>query len=217
MKVQGSTVSARKVFRANFLLQDRFAPMNEAQSDEITQLLVAWSHGEESALEALTPIVYGELRRLAQSYMRRERAEHTLQSTAIVHEAFIRLIDQNVEWQSRAHFFAIAARMMRRILVDHARAKSRSKRGAGMTHVEIDDQVMQSPARSVDLMALDEALEHLAKIDPQRGRIVELKYFGGLSNEESANVLGISTATVQRQWSGAKAWLYRELSSREST
>jgi RNA polymerase sigma factor (TIGR02999 family) len=191
--------------------------MNEAQSDEITQLLVAWSHGEESALETLTPIVYGELRRLAQSYMRRERAEHTLQSTAIVHEAFIRLIDQNVEWQSRAHFFAIAARMMRRILVDHARAKSRAKRGSGMTHVDIDDQTMQSPARSVDLMALDEALEHLAKIDPQRGRIVELKYFGGLSNEESANVLGISTATVQRQWSGAKAWLYRELSSREST
>jgi RNA polymerase sigma factor (TIGR02999 family) len=149
--------------------------------------------------------------------MRRERAEHTLQSTAIVHEAFIRLIDQNVEWQSRAHFFAIAARMMRRILVDHARAKSRAKRGSGMTHVDIDDQTMQSPARSVDLMALDEALEHLAKIDPQRGRIVELKYFGGLSNEESANVLGISTATVQRQWSGAKAWLYRELSSREST
>jgi RNA polymerase sigma factor (TIGR02999 family) len=191
--------------------------MNEAQSDEITQLLVAWSHGEETALETLTPIVYGELRRLAQSYMRRERTEHTLQSTAIVHEAFIRLIDQNVEWQSRAHFFAIAARMMRRILVDHARAKSRSKRGSGMTHVGIDDQAMQSQGPNVDLMALDEALEHLAKIDPQRGRIVELKYFGGLSNEESANVLGISTATVQRQWSGAKAWLFRELSSREST
>jgi len=149
--------------------------MNEAQSDEITQLLVAWSHGEETALETLTPIVYGELRRLAQSYMRRERAEHTLQSTAIVHEAFIRLIDQNVEWQSRAHFFAIAARMMRRILVDHARAKSRSKRGSGMTRVDIDDQAVQSQGRNVDLMALDEALEHLAKIDPQRGRIIRIR------------------------------------------
>lgn len=190
--------------------------MNEAQSGEITQLLVAWSHGEETALQTLTPIIYEELRRLAQSYMRQERAGHTLQSTAVVHEAFIRLIDQNVEWKSRAHFFAIAAKMMRRILVDHARARSTSKRGAGMPRVAMDVQAVASQERSVDLMALDEALQHLAKIDPQRGRIVELKYFGGLSNEESANVLGISPATVQRQWSGAKAWLYRELSSRES-
>jgi RNA polymerase sigma factor (TIGR02999 family) len=191
--------------------------MNEAQSGEITQLLVAWSHGEETALETLTPIIYGELRRLARSYMRQERADHTLQSTAVVHEAFIRLIDQNVEWKSRAHFFAIAANMMRRILVDHARAKLTSKRGAGMPRVGLDEQVMEAQERSVDLVALDEALAHLARIDPQRSRIVELRYFGGLSNEESANVLGISTATVQRQWSGAKAWLYRELSSREST
>jgi RNA polymerase sigma factor (TIGR02999 family) len=191
--------------------------MNEAQSGEITQLLVAWSHGEETALETLTPIIYGELRRLARSYMRQERADHTLQSTAVVHEAFIRLIDQNVEWKSRAHFFAIAAKMMRRILVDHARAKSTSKRGAGMPRVGMDEQAMESQERNVDLVALDEALEHLARIDPQRSRIVELRYFGGLSNEESANVLGISPATVQRQWSGAKAWLYRELSSREST
>ncbi|HWW97385.1 MAG TPA: sigma-70 family RNA polymerase sigma factor [Edaphobacter sp.] len=191
--------------------------MNEAQSGEITQLLVAWSHGEETALEMLTPIIYGELRRLAQSYMRQERADHTLQSTAVVHEAFIRLIDQNVEWKSRAHFFAIAAKMMRRILVDHARARSTSKRGAGMARVDVEEQAMESQERSVDLLALDEALEHLARIDPQRSRIVELRYFGGLSNEESANVLGISPATVQRQWSGAKAWLYRELSGRESS
>jgi RNA polymerase sigma factor (TIGR02999 family) len=191
--------------------------MNEAQSGEITQLLVAWSHGEETALETLTPIIYGELRRLARSYMRQERADHTLQSTAVVHEAFIRLIDQNVEWKSRAHFFAIAANMMRRILVDHARAKLTSKRGAGMPRVGLDEQVMEAQERSVDLVALDEALAHLARIDPQRSRIVELRYFGGLSNEESANVLGISTATVQRQWSGAKAWLYRELSGRESS
>jgi RNA polymerase sigma factor (TIGR02999 family) len=191
--------------------------MNEAQSGEITQLLVAWSHGEETALETLTPIIYGELRRLARSYMRQERADHTLQSTAVVHEAFIRLIDQNVEWKSRAHFFAIAANMMRRILVDHARAKLTSKRGAGMPRVGLDEQVMEAQERSVDLVALDEALAHLARIDPQRSRIVELRYFGGLSNEESANVLGISTATVQRQWSGAKASLYRELSGRESS
>jgi RNA polymerase sigma factor (TIGR02999 family) len=191
--------------------------MNEAQSGEITQLLVAWSHGEETALEMLTPIIYGELRRLAQSYMRQERADHTLQSTAVVHEAFIRLIDQNVEWKSRAHFFAIAAKMMRRILVDHARARSTSKRGAGMPRVDVEEQAIESQERSVDLLALDEALEHLARIDPQRSRIVELRYFGGLSNEESANVLGISPATVQRQWSGAKAWLYRELSGRESS
>jgi RNA polymerase sigma factor (TIGR02999 family) len=191
--------------------------MNEAQSGEITQLLVAWSHGEETALETLTPIIYEELRRLAQSYMRQERTGHTLQSTAVVHEAFIRLIDQNVEWKSRAHFFAIAAKMMRRILVDHARAKSTSKRGAGMPRVSLDEQAMESQERRVDLVALDEALEHLGRIDPQRSRIVELRYFGGLSNEESANVLGISPATVQRQWSGAKAWLYRELSSRGST
>jgi RNA polymerase sigma factor (TIGR02999 family) len=191
--------------------------MNEAQSAEITQLLVAWSHGEETALQTLTPIIYEELRRLAQSYMRQERADHTLQSTAVVHEAFIRLIDQNVEWKSRAHFFAIAAKMMRRILVDHARAKSRSKRGVGIPRVGLDEQVIGSQERNVDLVALDEALEHLARIDPQRSRIVELRYFGGLSNEESANVLGISPATVQRQWSGARAWLYRELGGRAST
>lgn len=191
--------------------------MNEAQSGEITQLLVAWSHGEETALEMLTPIIYGELRRLAQSYMRQERADHTLQSTAVVHEAFIRLIDQNVEWKSRAHFFAIAAKMMRRILVDHARARSTSKRGAGMARVDVEERAIESQERSVDLLALDEALEHLARIDPQRSRIVELRYFGGLSNEESANVLGISPATVQRQWSGAKAWLYRELNGQESS
>src|ERR1700731_2869096 len=164
--------------------------MNEAQSGEITQLLVAWSHGEETALETLTPIIYEELRRLAQSYMRQERTGHTLQSTAVVHEAFIRLIDQNVEWKSRAHFFAIAAKMMRRILVDHARARSTSKRGAGMPRVDVEEQAIESQERSVDLLALDEALEHLARIDPQRSRIVELRYFGGLSNEESANVLG---------------------------
>lgn len=190
--------------------------MRGAQDREITRLLVAWSHGEEEALQTLTPIIYDELRRVAQGYMRRERPGNTLQSTAVVHEAFIRLVDQNVEWKSRAHFFFIAAKMMRRILVDHARAQLAAKRGAGTPHVSVDERIMSSPEQNVDLVALDEALEHLARIDPQRSRIVELRYFGGLSNEESANVLGISPATVQRQWSGAKAWLYRELSNRAS-
>jgi RNA polymerase sigma factor (TIGR02999 family) len=191
-------------------------PKQSAQENEITRLLVAWSHGEEAALDALTPMIYAELRRLAQRYMRQERPGHTLQSTAIVHEAFIRLVDQNVEWNSRTHFFSIAAKMMRRILVDHARARGTSKRGAGAAHVPIDERTLTAPEREVDLVALDEALEHLAKVDPQRSRIVELRYFGGLSNAESADVLGISPATVQRQWTGARAWLYRELTHRAS-
>jgi RNA polymerase sigma factor (TIGR02999 family) len=190
--------------------------MQQDQGHEITRLLVAWSDGEESALEKLTPIVYEELRQLAKRYMRQERPGHTLQSTAIVHEAFLRLVNQNVEWNSRAHFFAIAAKMMRRILVDHARSRAASKRGAGVTPVPLDERNAISPEQDVDLVALDEALEHLATIDPQRSRIVELRYFGGLSNEESAEILGISPTTVQRQWTGAKAWLYHELTSRPS-
>jgi len=186
------------------------------QGHEITRLLVAWSDGEESALEQLTPIVYEELRQLAKRYMRQERPGHTLQSTAIVHEAFLRLVNQNVEWNSRAHFFAIAAKMMRRILVDHARSRGASKRGAGITPVPLDERNAITPEQDVNLVALDEALEHLANIDPQRSRIVELRYFGGLSNEESAEILGISPATVQRQWMGAKAWLYHELTNRPS-
>jgi RNA polymerase sigma factor (TIGR02999 family) len=188
--------------------------MQACQDNEVTRLLLAWSHGENSALEVLTPIIYEELRHLARRYMRQERPGHTLQSTAIVHEAFIRLIDQNVEWNSRAHFFSIAAKMMRRILIDHARAHAASKRGGCAAQVPVDERTLTAPEREVDLVALDEALEHLAKIDPQRSRIVELRYFGGLSNEESAEVLGISPATVQRQWTGARAWLYRELTNR---
>jgi RNA polymerase sigma factor (TIGR02999 family) len=182
----------------------------------VTQLLVAWSHGDEGALETLTPLVYDELRRLARSYMRRERAGHTLQSTALVHEAFMRLVDQNVRWNSRAHFFGIAAQMMRRILVDHAKAQSAAKRGAGAPRIEFDEGLAASPQRDVDLLALDEVLDRLAKVDPQRSRIVELRFFGGLSNEESAEVLGVSPATVQRQWSGARAWLHHELSAHQS-
>jgi RNA polymerase sigma factor (TIGR02999 family) len=182
----------------------------------VTQLLVAWSQGDEGALETLTPLVYDELRRLARSYMRRERAGHTLQSTALVHEAFMRLVDQNVRWNSRAHFFGIAAQMMRRILVDHAKAQSAAKRGAGSPRIEFDEGLAASPQRDVDLLALDEALDRLTKVDPQRSRIVELRFFGGLSNEESAEVLGVSPATVQRQWSGARAWLHHELSAHQS-
>ncbi len=188
--------------------------MEEVEGHGVTQLLVAWSQGDKGALEALTPLVYDELRRLARSYMRRERPGHTLQSTALVHEAFVRLIDQRVAWSSRAHFYGIAAQMMRRILVDHAKAQAAAKRGAGAPRIELNESLAASPQRDVDLLALDEALERLTKIDPQRSRIVELRFFGGLSNEESAEVLGVSPVTVQRQWSGARAWLYHELSAR---
>ena len=190
--------------------------MGESESHRITELLVAWSEGDERALEALTPLVYDELRRLARSYMRQERPGHTLQSTALVHEAFLRLVDQRVRWNSRAQFFGIAAQMMRRILVDHAKAQSAAKRGAGAFRIELDEGLAAFPQRDVDLLALDEALKRLTKVDPQRSRIVELRFFGGLSNEESAEVLGISPATIQRQWSGARAWLFHELSTSEA-
>jgi len=190
--------------------------VGEAESNRVTALLVAWSKGDERALEALTPLVYDELRRLARSYMRQERSGHTLQSTALVHEAFLRLIDQRVQWNSRAHFFGIAAQMMRRILVDHAKAQSTAKRGAGALRIELDEGLATAPSRDVDLLALDEALERLTKLDPQRSRIVELRFFGGLSNEESAEVLGVSPATIQRQWAGARAWLFHELKTAEA-
>lgn len=187
---------------------------SEVQSHDVTQLLIQWSHGDEGALTALTPLVYDELHRVARSYMRRENPGHTLQSTALVHEAFVRLVDQRVAWNSRAHFFGIAAQMMRRILVDHAKAKATAKRGSGAPRLELDEHLAASPKRDVDLVALDEALERLSQIDPQRARIVELRFFGGLSNEESALLLGISQATVQRQWAGARAWLFKELSQK---
>jgi len=190
--------------------------VGEAESHRVTELLVAWSKGDERALDALTPLIYDELRRLARSYMRQERAGHTLQSTALVHEAFLRLVDQRVQWNSRAHFFGIAAQMMRRILVDHAKAQSTAKRGAGAVRIELEEGLATAPNRDVDLLALDEALERLTKVDPQRSRIVELRFFAGLSNEESAEVLGVSPATIQRQWAGARAWLFHELSTAEA-
>ena len=177
----------------------------------ITRLLIDWSHGDEKALEMLTPLVYQELRRLAASYMRRERPDHTLQSTALVHEAYVRLVDQRVEWKSRSHFFGIAAQMMRRILVDHAKQHKSAKRGAGIRPVTLDEPLLVAPQASLDIVALDDALCALNAIEPQRARIVELRFFGGLTNEETAEVLAISPATVQRQWSGARAWLYHEV------
>lgn len=186
--------------------------MADASPDEITRLLADWSGGDEKALNALTPLIYEELRRLARRYMRRERPNHTLQSTALVHEAYVRLLGQEVEWKSRAHFYAIAAKMMRRILLDHAKSHKASKRGSGIPAESLDEPLLVAEKSAHELVALDDALTELAKVDPQRSEIVELRYFGGLSNEESAQVLGISPATVQRQWTGAKAWLYNQLS-----
>jgi RNA polymerase sigma factor (TIGR02999 family) len=187
--------------------------MTGVGNEQITGLLVNWSKGDERALEVLTPLLYQELRRMARRYMRRERPDHTLQGTALVHEAYMRLIDQRVAWKSRAHFVAIAAQMMRRILVDHAKKNKTAKRGAGIRPLTLDEPLLVSPEPAADLVALDDALVRLAQHDPQRSRIVELRFFGGLSNEESAAVLEISPATVQRQWAGARAWLYSELKS----
>ena len=179
---------------------------------DVTQLLCLWSGGDRAALESLMEAVYGELRRLAHSYLRRECPGNTLQSTALVHEAYLRLIDQkNVTWKNRAHFFGIAAHMMRRILVDHARSRQASKRGAGISLLTLDDAVAGSGPRDLDLIVLDQALENLARLDPQQSKIVELRFFAGLSIDDTAEVLKISPATVKREWAIAKAWLYREM------
>jgi RNA polymerase sigma factor (TIGR02999 family) len=180
---------------------------------EVTKLLVDWSNGDREALEQLTPLVYGELRRLAGRYLRKERPDHTLQSTALVHEAYLRLIDQrSVKWQNRAHFFGVAAQMIRRILVDHARSRHAVKRGAAAPRLSLDEAIALPDRKDLDLVALDDALNSLANIDPQQARIVELRFFTGLTVEETAEVLGISPATVKRDWVTAKAWLYRDIS-----
>jgi len=179
---------------------------------EITQLLVAWSDGDKSALEELTPLVYEELHRLAHRYMRGERAGHTLQTTALVNEAYSRLIDwKNVRWQNRAHFFGVSAQLMRRILVDFARTRDYQKRGAGMRAVTLNEAINVSNEKGVDLVALDEALTALAELDQRQSKVIELRFFGGLTNEEAAEVLKVSVATVRRDWSLARAWLHREL------
>jgi RNA polymerase sigma factor (TIGR02999 family) len=178
----------------------------------MTRLLAAWSEGDREALERLLPLVEEELHRLAHRYMKREREGHTLQTTALVNEAYLRLIDQrDVRWQSRAHFFGIAAQMMRRILIDHARRKHFDKRGGGAPHVALDEAAVVSDERAAELVALDEALDALSKVDERKSRVVELRYFGGLSVEETAEVLKVSPDTVTREWRRAKAFLHREL------
>lgn len=179
---------------------------------DLTQLLIDCSAGSQDAYRQLFPLVYEELRRLAHRHMRRERPGHTLQTTAVVHEAYLRLIDQkHVRWQNRAHFFAIAARMMRRILITHAQSHAYAKRGGGALKVSLDEAATLSRERAGELVALDEALTSLAAIDPRRSQVVELRFFGGLSNEEIAEVLETSANTVTRDWNVARAWLYREM------
>lgn len=184
----------------------------------VTQLLLAWNGGDKEALDLLIPLVYDELRRQASRYLRRERAGHTLQTTALIHEAYMRLVDQkNVAWQNRAQFFGISAQLMRRILVDHARTKHRAKRGGSAVRVSIGEAtaVAKDSAATADLLEIDEALTRLAAIDEQQSRIVELRFFSGLNVAETAAVLGISPATVKRDWSVAKAWLHREITRNE--
>jgi RNA polymerase sigma factor (TIGR02999 family) len=192
--------------------------MHDSQGSEpgITQLLIAWSDGRREALEDLMPLVYENLRRLAAAYMRHEAAGHGLQPTALVHEAYVRLIDQNkVKWRNRAHFFGVAAGMMRRILVDHARRRRAEKRGGEWERVTLAGQdVAAADALEIDVLALHQSLERLAMFDPQQERIVELRYFGGLTIDETAEVVGISPATVVREWTVAKAWLRADLSRR---
>jgi RNA polymerase sigma factor (TIGR02999 family) len=184
-------------------------------TQEITQLLRAWGSGDEAALDELTRLCYEELRRIARQHIRREHPGHTLQASALVNEAFLRLTDwKNVEWQNRAHFFALAARIMRNILVDFARKRGRAKRGADPMMVSLPAAAHVSQERSADLIALDEALDALAALSPRQSEVVELKFFGGLTNEEAAEVLKVSPDTVRRDWRLAQAWLYRELSRR---
>jgi RNA polymerase sigma factor (TIGR02999 family) len=182
--------------------------------DRVTQLLQQWSHGDDSALAELTPLVYEELRRLAHHYMEGERPDHTLQTTALVNEAYLRLADQTASnWQSRAHFFAVAARAMRQILVSYARSNRAQKRGGGVARIELDESAILSPEQSKEIVDLHEALERLGALDSRKARVVELKYFGGLNYDEIAEVMKVSTVTVRRDWVFAKAWLYDELHS----
>ena len=181
-------------------------------NQNITLLLVASSAGDRHATDRLMPLVYDELRNLARAHLRRERPGHTLQGTALVHEAYLRLVDQKqVKWQNRAHFFAMASQMIRRILVDHARGYKAAKRGSGAPKLSLDDAILAAAKTDIDVIALDDALNDLAKFDPGQSRIVELRFFGGLSIEETAEAVGLSVATVNREWSAARAWLFRHV------
>src|SRR6266478_4456356 len=181
--------------------------------DDISTLLRAWSDGDQGALDRLTPIVYNELHRLAHRYMKRERPGHSLQTTALVNEAYMRLVDyKRMEWQNRAHFFAVSAQVMRRILVEHAR-RHNLKRGAAVQHVSLEEAAVVGGEQDADLVALDTAMNALARIDPRKVQVVEMRFFGGLSVEETGEVLKVSAVTVKRDWRAARAWLYRELSN----
>jgi RNA polymerase sigma factor (TIGR02999 family) len=187
-------------------------------SKQVTELLVRWRGGDKAALDSLMPLVYNELHRIATRYLQKERSDHTLQSTALVHEAYVRLAEQDLpQWQNRAHFFAVAAQLMRQILVDYARSHCASKRGGDICKVGLDDAGDKAEALDVDIIALDDALKSLAEMDSQQSRVVELKFFGGLSIEDTAEVLGISASTVKRDWITARAWLHRELARSAST
>jgi RNA polymerase sigma factor (TIGR02999 family) len=177
----------------------------------VTGLLRAWSQGDQKALEELMPLVYGELHRVASGYLRQERSGHTLQTTALIHEAYFRLIGQNVNWQNRAHFLGVAAQAMRRVLVDYGRGQKAAKRGGPDLQIGIEDAEAVEQPRALDIIALDRALERLSAFDERQARIVELRYFGGLTIQETAQTLGVSPATVKDDWSLAKAWLYREM------
>jgi RNA polymerase sigma factor (TIGR02999 family) len=187
--------------------------MSESSTHEVTALLLAWNQGDQTALAKLTPLVYQELHRLARGYMGRERAGHTLQTTALVNEAYLRLIDSSrVRWQNRAHFFAVSAQLMRRILVDFARSRNYQKRGGEMPRVSLSEAFEVAEEQETDLVALDDALTALAKVDPRKSQVIELRFFGGLSVEETAEVLQVSPDTVMRDWRLAKMWLLREIS-----
>jgi RNA polymerase sigma factor (TIGR02999 family) len=191
--------------------------MSEPAPQEITQLLRAWSDGDQTALERLAPLVYAQLHRLARGYMRGERPGHLLQSTALINEAWLRLIDsKDIEWHNRAHFFGAAAQMMRRILVDFARERGAARRGGSAQPVALEDAVLVSADRGAEILALDEALDTLAEFDARKSQIVEMRFFGGLSVEETGEVLKVSPRTVKREWNLARAWLYRELNNEES-
>ena len=188
---------------------------HSASPHEVTKLLIDWSNGDQNALDRLTPLVYAELHRLAHFYMGRERPGHTLQTTALVNEAYLQVVEQKgLHWQNRAHSFGIAARLMRHILVDYARERNSAKRGGGARRLSLDDVAELSEEKASEVVSLDDALNTLAEVDPQQSRIVELRFFAGLTVEETAEVLGISPATVKRDWAMAKAWLYHEIGGR---
>jgi len=191
--------------------------MSPEPAEQVSKLLLDWGRGDPNAREEMIPLVYGELRRIARRYLWQERPDHTLQSGALVHEAYLRLVrEKSPQWKNRAHFFGVAAQLMRHILVDYARGRLAAKRGAGAPRLALDPKIALPQRREIDVVALDDALTSLATLDPQQSRLVELRFFGGLSIEETAVVLGISPATVKREWSTARAWLQREMIQKEA-